>query len=646
MSDLAPNLFDRRFADFLEIGRARLRSLAPQWTDHNAHDPGITLMELIAWASEAQLYSLSHLRRDERIAYAAMFDLASAGTRGATGLIWSDPLDPSAPAATHVRSTVLSEDAVIQMKGEPAPLFNPEHRILWIPGRIARLETRSSGGRIVDHTLLNERGLGAFLPFGEIGGRSDVLALTFTCNDRAGPFGDNRGGAVGALWAIGIRAAPPAGGADEGSGDDRWSRKSPLVAMLVTDDERISVPIVSDSTHGMLTTGALMLDLADVPNVQTFTIELRSRTGFARPPRMLRIEPSVVPIRQGRRLSRELHVVTGLPDTKFALDMPGLRFEPGEEAVVVEVADASGLTLWTRCDRLSERGPGETAYELDARNSEITLGNGINGKIAPEGAQVLVSYAVSDAEGGNVARNRKWQVAGFQGVFGINSDPVKGGASPSSWVDQRREARRLSREAHALVSSADIESAARALPLLEVMRAWVVLPNGTAPRTGAVRLVAMRSREDGKEPERIPESSRWLEAIRRRLSPRMPLGTRLEVMAPRYVDVFITAQLECDPGRDPASVRDAVDITLRGRLALVQGEGEWPPRQPGVPVTYRDLSAWIRATDGVRRITALQLLNARKQSVDKIAVPRGGLPRWRSNPDAIRVSRPGAGGAR
>src|SRR5260221_10124006 len=104
----------------------------------------------------------------------------------------------------------------------------------------------------------------------------------------------------------------------------------------------------------------------------------------------------------------------------------------------------------------------------------------------------------------------------------------------------------------------------------------------------------------------------------------MPLGTRLEVMAPRYVDVFITAQLECDPGRDPASVRDAVDITLRGRLALVQGEGEWPPRQPGVPVTYRDLSAWIRATDWGRPIPAPQLLNARKQNVDKNRVPRRG----------------------
>ena len=44
MTSLAPNLFDERFDDLMKIGRARLRALAPDWTDYNAHDPGITLM--------------------------------------------------------------------------------------------------------------------------------------------------------------------------------------------------------------------------------------------------------------------------------------------------------------------------------------------------------------------------------------------------------------------------------------------------------------------------------------------------------------------------------------------------------------------------------------------------------------------------
>src|SRR3954470_9494577 len=102
MKQLAPKLFDRRFQDLVEIGRARLRALAPDWTDYNAHDPGITLMELLAWPPEAQLYALSRMRRDERAAYAAFLGVRSGGTRGATGVIWSDRHDPASPVKTYL----------------------------------------------------------------------------------------------------------------------------------------------------------------------------------------------------------------------------------------------------------------------------------------------------------------------------------------------------------------------------------------------------------------------------------------------------------------------------------------------------------------------------------------------------------------
>src|SRR6185436_15628598 len=125
MTQLAPNLFQRRFGDLMEIGRARIPALAPEWTDHNAHDPGITLMELLAWVAEAQLYSLSHLRRDERLAYAALLGLAPAGTQPATGLIWPDRLDPNSPNTTFSRSVVISEDALIKLHDTDAPTFTP-----------------------------------------------------------------------------------------------------------------------------------------------------------------------------------------------------------------------------------------------------------------------------------------------------------------------------------------------------------------------------------------------------------------------------------------------------------------------------------------------------------------------------------------
>ena len=63
-----PNLDDRRWVDLVDEGRALIPRHAPEWTDHNVHDPGITFMELLAWLSEMTIYQLNrvpsrHLRK-------------------------------------------------------------------------------------------------------------------------------------------------------------------------------------------------------------------------------------------------------------------------------------------------------------------------------------------------------------------------------------------------------------------------------------------------------------------------------------------------------------------------------------------------------------------------------------------------------
>ena len=47
-------LDDQSFEQILQEAEGRLPWLCPAWTDHNAHDPGITLLELMAWYKEMQ----------------------------------------------------------------------------------------------------------------------------------------------------------------------------------------------------------------------------------------------------------------------------------------------------------------------------------------------------------------------------------------------------------------------------------------------------------------------------------------------------------------------------------------------------------------------------------------------------------------
>src|SRR5262249_14408944 len=53
-----PVLDDRTFADFAGDARALIPSLSPGWTDHNPSDPGIALVELLAWLAEIVLYRI------------------------------------------------------------------------------------------------------------------------------------------------------------------------------------------------------------------------------------------------------------------------------------------------------------------------------------------------------------------------------------------------------------------------------------------------------------------------------------------------------------------------------------------------------------------------------------------------------------
>lgn len=61
MSLPLPRLDDRTYADLVEEARALIPSLRPAWTDHNPTDPGITLIELLAWLTEMLLYRLDQL---------------------------------------------------------------------------------------------------------------------------------------------------------------------------------------------------------------------------------------------------------------------------------------------------------------------------------------------------------------------------------------------------------------------------------------------------------------------------------------------------------------------------------------------------------------------------------------------------------
>ncbi len=56
-----PNLDDRSYAELTAEAQALIPSLHPGWTNHNPSDPGIVLVELLAWLTEMLMFQVNEI---------------------------------------------------------------------------------------------------------------------------------------------------------------------------------------------------------------------------------------------------------------------------------------------------------------------------------------------------------------------------------------------------------------------------------------------------------------------------------------------------------------------------------------------------------------------------------------------------------
>ena len=82
-----PNLDDRTYDDLVEEALGMLPRYAPGWTNHNPSDPGITIIELLAYFVELFIYRLNRVSREIRLRFLQL--LVGAESRSKTA--WPSP---------------------------------------------------------------------------------------------------------------------------------------------------------------------------------------------------------------------------------------------------------------------------------------------------------------------------------------------------------------------------------------------------------------------------------------------------------------------------------------------------------------------------------------------------------------------------
>jgi hypothetical protein len=620
--DLRLNLNDTDFDTLAEAARAMIPALAPEWTDHNIHDPGIMLTELIAWVAEAQIYSLSRTRRDERIAYARLLGIRPQGPRPAQGLIWQ--LEEDERTGPAIVGVSVSNGAPVQADLPELPAFRLRADQHLSPAILRRVVTYSADGSSADNTRINRRNGATYLPFGSSPDPGDRLVLSFDGLAIA-PGGNGAFGLGVEMSELDLTdAADEAGGA--------WLD----VAMRDGSGER-PLRLLQDTTHGFTRNGVLLLDIAPGEQVRApgtdpwFDVILRPRrAGFLRLPRVRRFASNVLQVEQQESVVEDVpEFGQGRPGQTYSLGRVGRTSAP-ELSVVV------GTEQWLPVDDLGGCDPHEGRFELNPANGQLRFGNGVNGRLVAPGTPLHVAYEVSAGTFGNAPPGIGWSVRGAAAVFGRNSQPFFGGKDATQFNDLQAQARRNLAVRVTHVTPADLEAAAKALAGLHVVRAHE-LPAQSCDLAGTRTLLAMAAAQPGLDPKLPPENPLWRNAVRARLSPDLLAGQRLVVIGPRYVRVGIRAKLQITAFADPGEVQVAARKALSRKFMDAEtGDPIW---RLGRGITNLMLKGWLRKVPDVLGVAEVTILRDDVAQEKDLALSHIELPRLDVKDIVISIER-------
>ena len=327
----------------------------------------------------------------------------------------------------------------------------------------------------------------------------------------------------------------------------------------------------------------------------------------------------------GERTLRDLEDLLGSEGPANDVALGDVRLRRDRNKKVTEV-----WVRWQGRRDLLRSGPADRHYALDRTRGRLLFGDGRQGRVPPEGAEVLaVRYRTGGGAQGNVATGAVSRllagVPGVQKVF--NPHPAEGGADAEGPADlSTRGPRTLAHRGRAL-SPADYETMAReASAAVALAQALPARDPAGRPRPGWVTLLLLPR---GADPRPWP-SFGLRERVRRYVEERCPADLaaphHLYVTGPLYLPVDVTATVApVDPAR-AGEVEQQARTALATFLHPLAGGPEGRGWTPGREVCLSDVAALLERVSGVDSVRELALLLDGQLQGEHVPVPVDHLP--------------------
>ncbi|MHA6761778.1 putative baseplate assembly protein [Streptacidiphilus sp. PAMC 29251] len=609
----SPNLDDRRFQQFVDDAKRYIQQRAPEWTDHNVSDPGVTLVETVAHMADQLVYRLNRVPEKNHLAFLDLIGITLFPPSAARAEVtfWL-----SAPLGDPVRLPVGTEVATSRTESEEAVVFATENELTVVPSELAYLVVQLSGQAAVDRTsdLAEGKDLHCFAESPRPG---DCLLLGLTA---AVPH---------CAVALTLDSRVDGVGVDP--------RQPPLVWEAWTEDGWTGCEVDRDGTGGLNRPGEVVLH---VPGGHVLSRTGRREAGWlrCRVTEPLPDQPFYTTSPTVR--SAEAFTIggtTGAVHAETVRDealgessgLPGQRLRLAQAPVVgdtpplqLQVAEDDGWTDWEAVPHFAASGPGDRHFTLDAATGELAFGTAVRepdgslrqyGAVPAKGAAVRARrYRTGGGRAGNVARGAIQVVRNSVPYVAevVNREAATGGVDAETVAEAKARAPITLRAQDRAVTLRDYEELARrAAP--ETARITCLEGDPDEHGAHAVRVLVV--------PQAVPDAGGRLRfeqlvpgdpllgRITRYLDDRRLIGTRLAVGPPYYQGVTVVATVHAFRGTDADRVRRQAHDALYRHLDPLTGGSHGTGWPFGRPVQSGEIFAVLQRVPGVELVDQVLL---------------------------------------
>ncbi|WP_328561206.1 putative baseplate assembly protein [Streptomyces coelicoflavus] len=609
----SPNLDDRRFQQFVDDAKRYIQQRAPEWTDHNVSDPGVTLVETLAHMADQIVYRLNRVPDKNHLAFLDLVGITlfppSAARTDVT--FWL-----SAPQEDTILVPVGTEIATLRTERDEAVVFATERDLSVVPCTLNHLVTQHRGEAVTDRTT-------------DLAESKDVMCFA----EAPGP---------GDCMLIGLTSAVPhcalaleLDSRVDGVGVD--PRQPPLVWEAWTEDGWQPCEVDRDGTGGLNRPGDIVLH---VPGGHVLSRNGGHEAGWIRcrvtdplpgqpfyttSPTIRSAEAYTIggttgTVHAETVYDEALGESTGLPGQRLGLEhAPVVADDP---PVLLQTAADDGWQDWQVVPHFAGSRPDDHHITLDAATGEIAFGPAVReadgtlrqyGTVAPKGAVIRARrYRTGGGRAGNVARGAvqvlRTSIPYVSEV--VNREAARGGVDGETVQEAKLRAPITLRAQERAVTLRDYEELARrAAP--ETAR--ITCLEGEENEYGAHAVRVLVVPQAVPDPggrlrfEQLVPGDAQLNRITRHLDERRLIGTRLSVGPPYYQGVTVVATVHAFRDVDADRVRRQTHDALYRHLDPLTGGADgrgWPF---GRPVQSGEVFAVLQRVPGVELVDEVVL---------------------------------------